>query len=403
MIEPAIRRQRRKVLTDAMIKNLPRRPKRYPLSDPQQLGHFIRVMPQGPHSFVAVARDPYHRQVWVTLGTTDELKVGEAREQCRAVRKRVAAGLPAVEPPPPKPETFAAVADNWLRQHVDKTGVRTAGDFRRILAKHVLPVWGERDFRSLKRSDLARLLDEVEGTKHRSHLADKTATILRSMGSWFADRDDNYTSPFAKVRSRVPEHARKRSRVLADEEVRAIWKTAGTAGTFGALVQLLLLTGQRRAKLLTLKWDDISPDGLWTIATQVREKPNAGELQLPAQALEIIKAQPRLVGSPFVFATRGSFDNRAKKAFAAKAGVFGWRLHDLRRTSRTLLSRAGVQPHVAERVLGHAVGNIESVYDKHKYTPEKGEALRKLAALIEHIVAGPTDGSNVVPFEATAS
>jgi integrase len=64
----------------------------------------------------------------------------------------------------------------------------------------------------------------------------------------------------------------------------------------------------------------------------------------------------------------------------------GWVLHDLRRTARSLMSRAGVPREHAERVLGHVIGGIEQVYDRHQYKTEKGAALAKLAALIDSIV-----------------
>ena len=64
-----------------------------------------------------------------------------------------------------------------------------------------------------------------------------------------------------------------------------------------------------------------------------------------------------------------------------------WRLHDLRRTARSLMSRAGVLPHVAEQVLGHAIPGVQGVYDRHQYTQEKAHALKALAGLIENILA----------------
>ena len=51
------------------------------------------------------------------------------------------------------------------------------------------------------------------------------------------------------------------------------------------------------------------------------------------------------------------------------------------------MSRAGVRPDIAERVMGHAMGGVEGIYDRHRYTEEKGDALSKLAALIDSIVA----------------
>jgi integrase len=133
----------------------------------------------------------------------------------------------------------------------------------------------------------------------------------------------------------------------------------------GAFVRLALLTAQRADKLLTLQWDDIDQNGVWNIRTAPREKGNPGRLRLPAAALHVIRKQPRLAGNPHVFAaargdgpaalTRG----RLKRRFDAKCRITArWVIHDLRRTSRSLMSRAGLQSEVVERVLGHVVGGV---------------------------------------------
>jgi hypothetical protein len=48
------------------------------------------------------------------------------------------------------------------------------------------------------------------------------------------------------------------------------------------------------------------------------------------------------------------------------------------------MSRAGVRPDIAERVLGHVQGGVLGIYDRHQYRDEKADALKKLAALIRH-------------------
>ncbi|MGA9195074.1 MAG: hypothetical protein WB037_08295, partial [Pseudolabrys sp.] len=63
-----------------------------------------------------------------------------------------------------------------------------------------------------------------------------------------------------------------------------------------------------------------------------------------------------------------------------------WTLHDLRRTAKTLMVRAGVRPDVSERVLGHVIIGVEGTYDRYSYAEEKREALEKLAAIIGRIV-----------------
>jgi hypothetical protein len=63
-----------------------------------------------------------------------------------------------------------------------------------------------------------------------------------------------------------------------------------------------------------------------------------------------------------------------------------WRVHDLRRTARSLMSRAGVASDHAERVLGHAIPGIEGVYDRYAYDDEKARALKQLASLVGQIL-----------------
>src|SRR5262249_10493864 len=150
------------------------------------------------------------------------------------------------------------------------------------------------------------------------------------------------------------------------------------------IIKLLLLTAQRREKVLTLKWSDIA-DGVWTVPHSAGEKGVGGRLQLPPLALAIINNQARI--SDFVFPHRPAA--RTKAGFNRRCGV-RFRLHDLRRTSRTLLSRIGISYEVAEAILGHRAKGVAPVYDRYDREPEKGIALAKLATTIQQIV-DPTD------------
>ena len=116
----ATARQRRIGLTDKQLAAKKRRSKRYIQADPEQRGLYVRIPPDGPIVFAAVARDPYGKQVWATLGTTADMKINEARERAREAIRRIKDGQPAIEPPKPKPESVAEVAENWLRRHVKK-------------------------------------------------------------------------------------------------------------------------------------------------------------------------------------------------------------------------------------------------------------------------------------------
>jgi integrase len=86
-----------------------------------------------------------------------------------------------------------------------------------------------------------------------------------------------------------------------------------------------------------------------------------------------------------------------KRRFDEACGVRDWRLHDLRRTARTFMSRAGVLADHAERCLGHVIPGIRGVYDLHEYAAEKRQAFEALAAQVERIV-NPRE--NVVPLRS---
>ena len=110
---------------------------------------------------------------------------------------------------------------------------------------------------------------------------------------------------------------------------------------------------------------------------------------LSAAALAVIAQAPRIHTSDFVFSVDGRrFGGLScrKIPFDKASGVTGWTLHDLRRTARSLMSRAGVPSEHAERCLGHVIGGVEGVYDRHHYREEMLIAYEKLATLLGQIV-----------------
>jgi integrase len=379
----------RRRLSDTGVAALKPRPTRYAVPDPELRGHYVRVAPTGVRTYVTVSRDPAGKQVWTTIGPADAISIEEARARARDVLTRVRAGLPAFEAPPDKPLTFEQVAEQWLTRYVRAKGLRSEGEVTRLLKSRVVPAWKDRAFLSIRRSDVAALLDRVEDQTGAKQ-ADYVLSAVRSIMNWYATRHDDYMPPLVRGMRRTDPKARQRARILDDDELRVVWAAAERSGTFGAMVRVALLTAQWREKIATMRWADVSADGEWNIPTEPREKGNPGTLRLPEQAIGTIRGLPRLGENPYVFAGRqnGSYSgfSKGKKVLDAKLPPMRqWQFHDLRRTARSLMSRAGVRSDIAERVLGHVIPGVEGIYDRHSYREEKAEALCRLAALIEEI------------------
>jgi integrase len=338
----------------------------------------------------------------------------------------------AFDPHKPKQnlgETFKTVADSFIARYVEKgdTGkdgkrrepLRTKDEIVRCLDKYVRPVWDARLFRSIKRSEVADLLDTIED-KHGARQADYVLAILRKIMRWYATRADDYNPVIVPGMSRTNPEDAQRDRILNDEEIRLVWQHAD--GIFGALLKVALLTGQRREKVSTMKHRDIV-DGVWTIPAEPREKNVPGALKLPQMVLDIIDQQPKITGNPFVFPGGRQGQRRGKRSgpppfnsFSERKALLDetiaaalkkakrkpmerWTVHDLRRTARTLMARAKVPSDHAEHVLGHKLQGVRGVYDRFAYPEEKAAALNKLAKEINRILKQPPGSSNVVAIK----
>jgi integrase len=342
-------------------------------------------LPTGRKSYAVVALDPRGKQIWVTLGDASVLGIADARTKARSAIAAIKSGQDRAGP-----QGFQSVVDGWLKRHVDAKGLRSAAAIRRYFALHILPKWAGRDFTSIKRVDVARLLDDVEDLAGPV-AADKVMAYLSSLFNWYAARHDGYVTPLVKGMRRSNPNERARERVLTDGEIKEVWAQAEVGGPFGGLLLIALLTAQRRAKIAAMKWEDVS-EGVWTIATAPREKGNGGSLILPKAARAVIERQPRFASNPHVFAGRGRGSlggwSKLKKSFDKRlTNVMPWQIHDLRRTARSLMARAGVAENVAERVMGHAIPGVKGVYDRHSYAAEKATALEALAELLTKITS----------------
>src|SRR5262249_44958315 len=284
----------KRTLTDNSIEGLKPKTKRYAVPDPKLAGHYVRVTPTGAKSFVAITRDPNGRQVWHTIGSTDLHKLEDARELARTAMKAIKGGQDRSGP-----ESFEKVAEEWLQRHVAARGLLTGRERERHMRKHIFPAWAGRDFRSIRRADVAKLLDDIEDNAGPA-AADSALATIRAMANWYATRHDDYVSPVVCGMRRTSSKETARDRILSDDEIRLVWNAV--EGTFADLVKTLLLTAQRRRKVATMKWDDVSVDGVWHVANgNKREKGTGGALTLPPMALDIIRARPRLGDNPYVF------------------------------------------------------------------------------------------------------
>jgi integrase len=286
---------------------------------------------------------------------------------------------------------FQAVATEWVECYVDRKRLRSKADIEWLLKKYLYPKIGHVKFTSLTRSHIREVLNFIQA-RHGAPTSEKCRGLLRRIFDWY-DKEHDWPSPIANLPKRY--EYQPRSRLITDAELAAIWAVCDRH-RFGAMLQLLFLTGQRLAKIQYLHWDDIDADGVWTVRTQPREKGNVRRVRLPPLALSILEQLPRHPNNSRVFREVNVFT--ATRVIQRLSATSGWIPHDARRWAKSAMQRLGIPREHSEAVLGHTLKGVEGIYGVHEYFDEKGEALRRLAELIGTITAP----DKVLPIRRTA-
>jgi integrase len=353
------------------------------------------------------------KRLRMKLGAYPAISLAKAHDLVAEARETLAAGRDprlAIA----KPDTLHEVCEAWAKR--EAAGLRSGNDIKATLKRLVYPALGSRLISDIRRSEIVRLLDAIEDERGPA-MADKTLAILRSIFNWHATRSDDFYSPIVRGMSRQSTVERARRRTLTDDEIRIVWTVAADQGSFGRMVRFLLLTGARRTEAAAMPWAEL--DGADWLLPGARNKTKLPLLRpLPTAAMTVLGDQPK--GATFVFSNNGGADQirgygslklafdaavtaQLRKADADAKPLPNWTLHDLRRTARSLMSRAGVQSDHAERCLGHVIGGVRGIYDRWEYRDEKADAYVKLARLIDRIVTGRPTVVRLVRRDATAS
>jgi integrase len=391
-------------------------------------GFGVRTSFTGRKSWLATYRVAGKFKMKV-LGTTALIpKVEDARNEARAMMQQAKKGIDPVmakreqkaaeeAATQAQTETFSWLVERFIREYAEvKQRPPNLRDTKRLLNR-ILPELGSKLARVINKADIVAVLDDIAATRRRplkghdgapKAEARAVQVCLRTLFRWAAFEDLVEVNPMLAIRPDRYGKPVARSRVLSDAEIRAFWRGCDRLGwPFGTIGQLLLLTGARENEIAGMRWTELD-----LVEERVRTLPDVrakgGQVTvnpLSDMALAIINKVPYI--EDLLFSTNGVTPcsgfgyvkvelDAMMRAELAESGLTlqPWVWHDLRRSARTLMSRAGVRPGIAERVLDHAVGGVQEVYDRWDFIAEKRSAVAALAAMIERIL-----GDNVVVVE----
>jgi integrase len=425
-------------LTDRAIKALKPKTERYEVWEDGRTGLGLRVSPAGRKSFVYMYRfDGKPRRM--TLGTYPAVGLASARVKHAQAKEVLEKGQDpgALHVEKRRTERQAETVNDLAEEYLEKWAKprkRSANEDERILNKDVLPVWGKKKAKAIRRRDVILLLDGIV-ERGSPIAANRTLAVIRKMYNFGLSRDIVDATPVAMVRAPAKEN--QRDRILSASEIKTFWNGLANAPMTPAIklaLKLELVTAQRKGELVGARLTEFDlDDGVWTIPAERAKNGIAHRVPLSPAALGLIEearavarqaeidraeklpgAEPRepewLFPSP---RGGGSIEPKAVNHALRKAMDLTGRgkgpaiklknvtPHDLRRTAASGMTALGINRLVVSKVLNHVETGVTAVYDRHSYDAEKRHALEAWAAHLESILSGKPKADNVVAL-ATA-
>ncbi len=355
----------------------------------------------------------------VTLGRSDTLSLAQAIAAATALAGEVALSKdPANERREAKlrsRRTLGAALDEFERHLARRRIVNvktTMSTLRRGLAPHA-----GREIEDLSRADFVRQIERLE-SDGKPGAAQDLRKHTRSFLEWCVGQGlakHNTMSGLRRPRSSRAERlddGERKGRALDDNEIAALWTASESLGAFGGMIRFGLLTGLRRSELASLRWSDVRADRI-VIEAHGTKTGVVHELPVTSAMRAVLATQSR--STKLVFpSTRRKTEAKLSGwtqlvAGGVKTSGVNFRLHDLRRTTRTMMSRCNVSEEIAELAIGHVRRGLIGTYNKDSAWASRVEAFERVSAHIANVIASSADesegeGSNVVTtFRAAKS
>ncbi len=379
------------------------------------------VTPGGAISFRYDYRFNGRRET-VTLGRYGRggLSLAQAREKLFDIKRTIPDGVsPALEKQRAKrrlkqARSFEHVAQAWMEKAPMADSTRNMR--RSIFNREVLPQWRN------------RLLNEITPDDLRAHcksIVDRGAPataihvrdIVKQIYGWAILHGEKIDNPADGVGPASIATFRPRDRSLSPSEIRIMLGLLGDVATLPTIrlgLKFILLSMVRKSELQDATWDEVDFDNaVWSIPKARMKRSRVHNVYLSTQMLDILVALKTCAGnSRYLLPSRYDADapmsratfNRVTVAIAERASDRGlplepFTVHDLRRTSSTLLHEMGFNSDWIEKCLAHEERSSRGVYNKAEFEMQRRHMAQQWSDAVEAWEAGRSFSPVLVPQE----
>jgi integrase len=413
------------MLTPSAVANAKPQEKPYKLHDERAM--FLLVTPSGGKLWRWKYRRPItRRENLLALGSFPEVSLKRAREKREAARALLAEGIDPGEQRKAQAaatlermeNTFAAVADELLRQRAAKIAAGTAARERRLLEKDLAPYIGSCPISDVTAPALLAVLRRIEGrgTVETAHRAKMLAGQVFKYASATGRVPTNYNPAVDLGGALAQPNARNFATIYDPKKgrddltkvgdlLRALHDYKGGPVVQAAL-KLAPLVFARPGELRHARWADIDLEAAeWRYIASKTKQPHI--VPLASQAVAILRDLHPLTGHREYVFPGGRSPRRPMSENAVNAALryLGYDHdtmtgHGFRALARTVLDEVlGFRPDYIEHQLAHAVKDANgTAYNRTAHLPERRRMMQEWADYLDNLRAN----GNVVAFRRKA-
>jgi len=369
-------------LSKRLVESADVRTREYMLWDGDIAGFGLRVPPSGRRSYIVQYRVGT-RSRQLTFGAHGALTAEQARTLAIAALAAVRAGSDPAEDRKQRRDaiTVRELAERFDREHIAvRLKDSTAREYRRNLARFILPALGRLRVEGVSRADVARLHHNLRHIPYQANRNIEIVSKMFSLAELWGLRPDG-SNPRRHIRKYAET---KRERFLSAAELRCLGEVLNEMAAERVelpsaivAVRLLVLTGCRLNEILKLRWEHVDLD-----AGALRlpdSKTGAKTVHLGDAAIAMLSAIERRTSNPHVIA--GTLPDRPLcdlqpfwQRVRARSGFKDVRIHDLRHTFASVAVAAGQGLPMIGKLLGHS-----QVQTTARYAHLAGDPVRAAA------------------------
>jgi integrase len=357
--------------TEARIRGIPTpEAGRAYYSDAKTKGLKVAVYPTGAKTFI-LYRKLLGRPERIFIGKWPEMAVEAAIKKADEMNGAIAKGEnPAELRRQVRLEgTFKSLWERFVEHHAkpNKRPRSVAED--EANHKRYLAAWDTRRLSTITRRDVQRLHADMR-EQNGIYAANRTLALLSTMFNKAVDWGWHGLNPCKGIRKFSEE---SRERFLTQDEMPRFLKalTEEPSQDFREFIMLALLTGGRRGNVTAMRWDEIDFAGAaWTVPTSKAKGKKLMVIPLARPAMKILESRRERIASEYVFPSteaEGGHVVEFRKAWGEllkRAEITNLRLHDVRRTLGSWMSKAGAALPIIKAALGHAHITTTAIYTR---------------------------------------